>query len=41
MMSGGDGAEGNQELVVDSPSIVEEQTNNLLNTAFTVFVQEL
>jgi hypothetical protein len=38
---GGDGIEGNQELVVDSSSVVEEQSNNLWNTAFTVFVKEL
>jgi hypothetical protein len=33
---GGDGAEGNQELVVDRSSVVEEQSNNLLNAAFSV-----
>ncbi len=38
---GSNGAESNQELVVDSPSVVEEQSDNLLNAAFTVFVEEL
>jgi hypothetical protein len=37
---GSDDAEGNQELVVNSPSIVEEQSNNLLNAVLTVFVKE-
>jgi hypothetical protein len=38
---GGDGAEGNQELVVNSLSFLEGQTNNLLNMVFTVFLEEL
>ncbi len=38
---GSNGAEGNQDLVVDSPSVVEEQSNNLLNAALMVFVEEL
>ncbi len=40
-MLGGNGTEGNQELVVDSPSVVEERSNNLLNVVFMVFLEEL
>jgi hypothetical protein len=40
-LSGGDGAEGYQELDVDNPSVVEEQSDNLLNMVLTVFVEEL
>jgi hypothetical protein len=38
---GGDGTEGNQELVVNSPRVVEERSKKLFNTVFTVFVKEL
>ncbi len=36
MIVGRNGAEGNQELVVDCSSVVEEQSDNLLNAAFLV-----
>ncbi len=38
---GGNGTEGNQELVVNSPCVVEEQSNSFLDMAFMVFVKEL
>ncbi len=40
-MAGGNGAESNQKLVVHRLGIVEKQTNDFFNTAFTVVVEEI
>ena len=40
-MASGNGTEGYQQVVVDRLGIVEEQADNFLNAAFTVFIEEL
>jgi hypothetical protein len=41
MIVGGNGAEGYQELVVNCLSVVEKQSDNLLNAAILVYVELL
>jgi hypothetical protein len=40
-LASGNGTEGYQQFVVNRLGIVEEQVDDFLNAAFTVFVQEL